>query len=104
VKRVVQRLVRSYLPIVMLRAQEDLPCLTAEEQYEPTAVDTVFGNTRVRLARERRGGPRQVACSALKRCSTRSRWTQLSPGPTDASTRPWLAAVEMPAEGGHSTS
>jgi hypothetical protein len=57
----VQRLVRAYSPIVMLRAQEDPPCNTAEEQYEPTTVDTVLGNPRVKLVREGRGGPRQVA-------------------------------------------
>ncbi len=33
-----QRLVHAYSPIVMLRAQEDPPCDTAEEQFEPTTV------------------------------------------------------------------
>lgn len=56
-----QRLVRAYSPIVMLRAQEDPPRNTAEEQYEPTTVDTVLGNPRVKLVREGRAGPRQVA-------------------------------------------
>ncbi|HYJ20807.1 MAG TPA: hypothetical protein VEW07_02140 [Solirubrobacterales bacterium] len=35
----------------MLREQRDPPCDTAEEQYQPTSVDTVLGNTRVTLTR-----------------------------------------------------
>jgi hypothetical protein len=42
------RLVDSYSPIVMLRAQSD-PCDSTQEQYEPTTVDTVLGNPRVEL-------------------------------------------------------
>jgi hypothetical protein len=44
-----QQLVRTYAPIVMLREQRDPPCDTAEEQYEPTTVDVMLGNPRVRL-------------------------------------------------------
>src|SRR3954471_5342029 len=43
-----QRLVKTYSPIVMLRAQSD-PCDSTEEQYQPTTVDTVLGNPRVQL-------------------------------------------------------
>jgi hypothetical protein len=46
-----QELVSAYAPIVMLRAQEDPPCDTAEEQYEPTTVNAVLGNPRVNLTR-----------------------------------------------------
>jgi hypothetical protein len=35
----------------MLREQRDPPCDTAEEQYQPTSVDTVLGNTSVTLTR-----------------------------------------------------
>ena len=49
-----EQVVRTYSPIVMLRAQEDPPCDTAEEQYEPTTVNTVLGNPRVNLTRPRR--------------------------------------------------
>ncbi len=44
-----QRLVDAYSPILMLRAQEDPPCDTSEEQYQPTAVSTVLGNPAVKL-------------------------------------------------------
>jgi hypothetical protein len=45
-----QHLARAYSPIVMLRAQEeDPPCDSAEEQYEPTTVHAVLGNPQVRL-------------------------------------------------------
>ncbi len=42
-------LVRAYSPIVMLRAQEDPPCDSSEEQYLPTKVEAVLGNPKVRL-------------------------------------------------------
>jgi hypothetical protein len=44
-----QRLADKYAPIAMLRKQEDPPCDTAEEQYQPTSVDTVLGNPTVTL-------------------------------------------------------
>jgi hypothetical protein len=46
-----QRLAEAYAPIAMLREQRDPPCDTAEEQYQPTSVDTVLGNTSVTLTR-----------------------------------------------------
>jgi hypothetical protein len=44
-----QRLVQEYTPVLMLRAQEDPPCDTSEEQYQPTSVSTVLGNPAVTL-------------------------------------------------------
>jgi hypothetical protein len=47
-----QRLVDAYAPIVMLRAQSDGLCDTAEEQFSPpTSVSTVLGNPEVALVR-----------------------------------------------------
>ncbi len=46
-----QRLVDTYSPIVMLRAQRDPPCDKAKEQFDPTTVDVMLGNPRVRLRR-----------------------------------------------------
>src|SRR5918995_1422242 len=46
-----QRLAEAYAPIAMLREQRDPPCDTSEEQYQPTSVDTVLGNTSVTLTR-----------------------------------------------------
>jgi hypothetical protein len=50
-----QQLVDRYAPIVMVRAQQDPPCDTSEEQYEPTTVDTVLGNPTVTLRRKGAG-------------------------------------------------
>jgi len=47
-KSAAQRLVDTYSPIVMLRAQSD-PCDSTQEQYQPTTVDTFLGNPRVEL-------------------------------------------------------
>ncbi len=44
-----ERLIQTYSPRLEIRAQEDPPCDTAEEQYESTTVDTVLGNPRVVL-------------------------------------------------------
>jgi hypothetical protein len=44
-----QRLIEAYSPRLEIRAQEDPPCDTAEEQYEATTVDTVLGNPAVEL-------------------------------------------------------
>jgi hypothetical protein len=46
-----QRLAETHAPIAMLREQRDPPCDTAEEQYQPTSVDTVLGNPSVSLTR-----------------------------------------------------
>jgi hypothetical protein len=52
-----QRLIETYAPRLMVRAQESPPCDTAEEQYLPTSVGAVLGNPAVELTRERaRGG------------------------------------------------
>jgi hypothetical protein len=48
-----ENLVRTYAPILMMRAQEDPvgdPCVTTEEQYNPpTWVEVVLGNPKVKL-------------------------------------------------------
>jgi hypothetical protein len=46
-----QRLADAYAPITMLREEQDPPCETTAEQYEPTSVDTVLGNPEVVLQR-----------------------------------------------------
>ncbi|HEX5608459.1 MAG TPA: hypothetical protein VFX45_00030 [Solirubrobacterales bacterium] len=46
-----QRLAEAYAPVLMLREQQDPPCETSAEQYEPTSVDTVLGNPTVTLQR-----------------------------------------------------
>jgi hypothetical protein len=52
-----QRLVDAYAPITMLREEQDPPCETSAEQYEPTTVSTVLGNPAVALKRvEENGG------------------------------------------------
>jgi hypothetical protein len=55
-----RELVKAYSPIVMLRAQEDPPCDTSEEQYEPTSVNTVLGNPRVNLIRPAEDGEPEI--------------------------------------------
>lgn len=44
-----EKLARTYAPITMLREQQEPPCDTHEEQYEPTTVDTMLGNPTVTL-------------------------------------------------------
>ena len=44
-----QRLAERYAPITMLREQQNPPCDTSEEQYQPTSVYTMLGNPRVTL-------------------------------------------------------
>jgi hypothetical protein len=51
-----ERLADRYAPIMMLRAQEHPPCDDREEQYEPTAVNVVLRNPRVKLERQTSGG------------------------------------------------
>jgi hypothetical protein len=46
-----QRLVHAYAPILMLREQQDPPCETSAEQYQPTSVSTMLGNPAVNLTR-----------------------------------------------------
>jgi hypothetical protein len=46
-----QRLIEACSPRLVLRAQEDPPCDIQEEQYQPTAVETVLGNPEVELTR-----------------------------------------------------
>lgn len=47
-----EQLAQRYSPIAMLREQQDPPCDTSEEQYQPTSVDTMLGNPTVTLTHE----------------------------------------------------
>jgi hypothetical protein len=51
-----QRLIEAYTPITMLREEQEPPCETSAEQYEPTSVSTVLGNPSVELKRVEEGG------------------------------------------------
>jgi hypothetical protein len=51
-----EELAEKYVPITELRKEEDPPCDTAEEQYQPTSVDTVLGNPSVELQHGTQGG------------------------------------------------
>ena len=51
-----QRLIDAYTPITMLREEQDPPCETTAEQYEPTSVSTVLGDPSVELKRVEEGG------------------------------------------------
>jgi hypothetical protein len=51
-----QRLIDAYTPIAMLREEQDPPCETSAEQYEPTSVSTVLGNPTVELKRVEENG------------------------------------------------
>ena len=39
-----KQLAKKYAPITMLREQENPPCETSAEQYQPTSVETMLGN------------------------------------------------------------
>jgi hypothetical protein len=54
------KLIKTYSPILMLRAQEDPPCDTSEEQFQPMPVGTVLGNPEVQLKRYEDGEPKTV--------------------------------------------
>lgn len=47
-----QELADTYAPIAMLREQQDPPCETTAEQYQPTSVGTVLGNPTVTLTHD----------------------------------------------------
>ena len=47
-----QTLAQIYAPVTMLREQQEPPCETSAEQYQPTSVDTVLGNRTVTLTRD----------------------------------------------------
>jgi hypothetical protein len=55
-----QRLVRAYSPILMLREQRNPPCDITEEQFQPSSVDVVLGNPRVRLVQATKRGFREI--------------------------------------------
>ena len=47
-----QKLAERYAPITMLREQQDPPCETSAEQYQPTSAGTVLGNPTVTLTHD----------------------------------------------------
>ncbi len=55
-----QRLAEIYSPVAMLREEEEPPCDTSGEQYQPTSVDTMLGNPKVVLTRPREGEEEEV--------------------------------------------
>lgn len=55
-----QRLAETYSPVTMLREQQDPPCETSAEQYEPTTVGTMLGNPGVQLLRAVPGKPEEL--------------------------------------------
>jgi len=55
-----QRLIDAYTPITMLREEQDPPCETSAEQYEPTSVSTVLGNPSVELKRVEESGKEET--------------------------------------------
>ncbi len=59
-----QRLAERYVPVMMIRKQQDPPCDTSEEQYRPTTVDTVLGNPEVTLFRAPAGQPPSAVIKA----------------------------------------
>jgi hypothetical protein len=61
-----QRLIDAYTPITMLREEQDPPCETSAEQYEPTSVSTVLGNPSVKLERVEEDGKEKT----IKRAPT----------------------------------
>jgi hypothetical protein len=46
------KLAHRYAPITMLREQQDPPCETSAEQYQPTSAGTVLGNPTVTLTHD----------------------------------------------------
>jgi hypothetical protein len=49
-------LAQKYVPITELREETDPPCDTAQEQYQPTSVESVLGNPTVLLQHAAEGG------------------------------------------------
>jgi hypothetical protein len=52
-----EELAQKYVPIAELREETDPPCDTAQEQYQPTTVNTVLGNPTVLLQHAAEGAP-----------------------------------------------
>jgi hypothetical protein len=51
-----KELAEKYVPITQLREETDPPCDTAQEQYQPTSVDSVLGNPEVVLQHDAEDG------------------------------------------------
>jgi hypothetical protein len=78
-----EKLVTTYAPIMMLRAQEDPPCDPSEEQYEPTTVNVMLGNPRVDLTRPPKPGEPDIvrpAPTAADIAGLGARWHLDVPG------------------------
>ncbi len=48
-QRAAERLAARFAPVTMIREQQDPPCETSAEQYQPTSVETMLGNPSVWL-------------------------------------------------------
>jgi hypothetical protein len=48
-EKAAKRLAKKYVPIAMLREEQEPPCETSAEQYQPTSVETMLGNPTVTL-------------------------------------------------------
>ncbi len=59
-----QKLIDTYAPITMLREQQDPPCETSAEQYQPTSVYTMLGNPAVDLTRNEPGEGEKLVTTA----------------------------------------
>jgi hypothetical protein len=55
-----RELAEKYAPIAMLREEQDPPCETSAEQYQPTSVEAVLGNPTVTLTHEGEGPGREL--------------------------------------------
>ena len=73
-----QRLIQAYTPITMLREEQDPPCETSAEQYEPTSVSTVLGNPSVRLLRVEEDGKEVLVEAWADGCRHRRARVRLS--------------------------
>jgi len=58
------RLAETYAPVAMLREQQNPPCDTEAEQYQPTSVETVLGNPGVTLYRDAPGAAPETVVTA----------------------------------------
>jgi hypothetical protein len=59
-----QELIDAYVPRLMLREEQDPPCETSAEQYQPTTVTTMLGNPKVELTRAIPGEPEELVTKA----------------------------------------
>ena len=95
-----QQLAETYAPITMLREQQEPPCETSAEQYQPTSVDTVLGNPTVTLThdvpdegagrgRDRRRPRPTSPASPTATTSTSTARRSATPASTPGTSRSW---------------